>query len=183
VAAQAKRRDATVAIPALRGTIRVDGVVLASEPERITTWPTLRPSAPTRRRRMCDPATSDAAVTKAAEALAPLLGQDVEKLKSSLVGNTRYRILEHKATPLTWRKVNELRIPGIYKDQSPGADVSLPERTYPTGPSAASLVGFVTDDGKAGGGVEQMLDNQLTGKVGQVEFRPAPPERSSRRPA
>ena len=173
VAAQAKRqRTATVAIPALRGTIRsADGVVLASSLERITI--VADPSAVCTyktKKNVCDPATSDAAVTKAAEALAPLLGQDVEKLKSSLVGNTRYRILEHKATPLTWRKVNELRIPGIYKDQSPGADVSLPERTYPTGPSAASLVGFVTDDGKAGGGVEQMLDNQLTGKVGQVEF-------------
>lgn len=173
VAAQAKRqRTATVAIPALRGTIRSnDGVVLASSVERITIVadPTAVCTYRTKKN-TCEPGTSDQAVTAAAEALSPLLGQDVAKLKESLIGKTRYRILEPKATPLTWRKVNALRIPGIYKDQTPDADVSVPERTYPTGPSAASLVGFVTNDGKAGGGVEQMLDTKLQGKVGQVEF-------------
>jgi cell division protein FtsI (penicillin-binding protein 3) len=173
VAAEARaQRTATVAIPALRGTITSsDGVVLAQSQERITIVadPTAVCTYQTKKN-TCDPATSDAAVTKAAEALAPLLGKSVDELRPSLVGTSRYRILEHKATPLTWRKVNDLRIPGIYKDVKPGQDVSVPERNYPTGPAAASLVGFVTNDGKAGGGVEQMMDKQLTGTVGQLGF-------------
>ena len=76
VAAEARaQRTATVAIPALRGTITSsDGVVLAQSQERITIVadPTAVCTYQTKKN-TCDPATSDAAVTKAAEALAPLL--------------------------------------------------------------------------------------------------------------
>lgn len=173
VAAEARaQRTAVVAIPALRGTIRSsDGVVLASSQQRITIVadPTAVCTYKTGKN-TCAAATTEAAVTKAAEALSPLLGQSVEQLKPSLTGTSRYRILERQATPLTWRKVAELGIPGIYKDVTPGADVSVPQRTYPTGPAAASLVGFVTNDGKAGGGVELLADKTLTGSVGQLEY-------------
>jgi len=173
VAAEARaQRTAVVAIPSLRGTIRSsDGVVLASSQERITVVadPTSVCTYQTRKN-VCEEATTDAAVTKAAQALAPLLGQSVDQLKPSLTGTSRYRILERQATPLTWRKIADLRIPGIYKDVRPGTDVSVPQRTYPTGPAAASLVGFVTNDGKAGGGVELLENKTLTGTVGQLEY-------------
>lgn len=173
VAAEARaQRTATVAIPALRGTIRsADGVVLAASQERITI--VADPTAVCTYRtgkNACDPATSDEAVLQAAEALAPLLGQEVPTLRTTLMGSGRYQILERQATPLTWRKVAELGIPGVYKDVRPGSGVSVPQRTYPTGPAAASLVGFVTNDGQAGGGVELMADELLQGTVGRLEF-------------
>ncbi|CCH69706.1 putative cell division protein FtsI/penicillin-binding protein [Phycicoccus elongatus Lp2] len=173
VAAEArKQRTATVAIPALRGQIlSSDGVVLAASQERITVVADLTAICTYQtKKNKCDDASSGEAVGKAAAALAPLLGQDEAKLRENLTGTARYRILERQATPLTWRKIADLRIPGIYKDQTPGADVSVPQRTYPTGPAAASLVGFVTNDGKAGGGVEQLMDATLQGTVGQVEY-------------
>ncbi len=167
-----KQRTATVAIPALRGTIRsADGVVLASSQERITVVADPKAVCTYKTgKNACDPATAEQAVAKAAAALAPVLGKTVEALTVDLSASGRYRIIEPKATPLTWRKVKALDIPGVYRDMTPGQNVSVPERTYPTGPTAASLVGFVTNDGRAGGGVEQMLDAHLRGKVGQIEY-------------
>ena len=165
------QRTATIAVPALRGTITSkDGAVLAQSEQRITvvadqsavcTYGTGKNT--------CSAATSQAAVEKAAAALAPVLGIPNGDLVAKLTGTARYSILEPKATPLTWRKVADLKIPGIYKDQR-GPDVSVPTRSYPQGTAAASLVGFVLANGTAGGGVEQLEDKALTGKVGQERY-------------
>ena len=116
VAAEArKQRTATVAIPALRGQIlSSDGVVLAASQERITVVADLTAICTYQtKKNKCDDASSGQAVGKAAAALAPLLGQDEAKLRENLTGTARYRILERQATPLTWRKIADLRIPGI----------------------------------------------------------------------
>lgn len=173
VAAEArKQRTATVTVPALRGEIRSsDGVVLASSVERVTIVadPTSVCTYKTGKNE-CTPAHSAEAIRQAATALAPLLDLTVDDVTARLTGPGRYSILAAKATPLVWRKVNDLRIPGIYKDVRPGGDVSVPERNYPTGPTAAALVGFVQNNGQAAGGVELMMDKSLTGTPGELAF-------------
>lgn len=173
VAAEAKAlRSATVAIPALRGRIlSSDGVVLASSQERVTIVadPTAVCTYGTGKE-TCAPETAAGAVEAAAAKLAPLLGRPAAELVPDLTGDARYRVLARQATPLTWRKVRELGIPGIYKDARVDEGVSIPLRSYPQGTAAASLVGFVKQDGKAGGGVELMADKVLTGTSGQESY-------------
>ena len=174
VAAQAlEQRTEKVSIPALRGKITSsNGVVLASSRARDTVVadPTAVCTYQQKDRKKCDPATSGVAVDLAAKALAPLLGRTVEDLRPKLGGAGRYQILDRKVSPLTWRKIASLGIPGIYKDSVE----AVPERVYPQGPNAASLVGFVTNDGKAGGGLESMMDTALKGTAGHSVFEKAP---------
>jgi cell division protein FtsI (penicillin-binding protein 3) len=174
VAAQAlEQRTEKVVIPALRGKITSsDGVVLASSRARETVVadPTAVCTYKQKSKKSCDAATSGAAVDLAAQALAPLLGKTVDELRPRLGGTGRYQVLDRKVSPLTWRKIADLGIPGIYRDSAE----AVPERVYPQGPSSASLVGFVTNDGAAGGGLESMMDTALKGRAGYSVFEKAP---------
>ncbi|KGN38401.1 cell division protein [Knoellia subterranea KCTC 19937] len=174
VAAQAQKdRTEKVQIPALRGKITSsDGVVLASSRARETVVvdPTAVCTYKQKDRKKCDPATSGVAVDLAAKALSPLLGRSVEDLRAKLGGKGRYQVLDRKVSPLTWRKVAELGIPGIYKDSAE----AVPERVYPLGTNSASLVGFVLNNGEAGGGLESMMDKSLKGTPGYSVFERAP---------
>lgn len=169
------QRTATVAIPALRGTITsADGVVLAESQERIKIVADPQGvCAYQTGKSICSPETSEAALAKAAAALGPVIGTDAVTVNAWLHENTRYKILVKQATPQVWREVEALEIPGVYRDLRPGEPdeaVSVPKRVYPTGPSAASLVGFVNSNGTAGGGVEAMLDEQLKGVAGEQVY-------------
>lgn len=160
-------------LPALRGNITSsDGVVLASSRARETVVadPTAVCTYKQKDKKKCDPATSGIAVDLAAKALAPLLGRSVADLRPKLGGAGRYQVLDRKVSPLTWRKIAALGIPGVYKNSAE----AVPERVYPQGTDSASLVGFVTDDGAAGGGLESMMDKQLKGTPGRVIFEKAP---------
>jgi len=174
VAAQAlEQRTEKVTIPALRGKIASsDGVVLASSRARETVVadPTAVCTYKQKDKKKCDPAMSGVAVDLAAKALAPLLGNSVDDLRPKLAGKGRYQVLDRKVSPLTWRKIAELGIPGVYKDSAE----AVPERVYPQGPNSASLVGFVTDNGAAGGGLETMMDKALKGTPGHSVFEKAP---------
>lgn len=174
VAAQAlEQRTEKVVIPALRGKIvSSDGVVLASSRARETVVadPTAVCTYKQKSRKTCDPATSATAVDLAATALAPLLGRTSSDLRAKLSGSGRYQVLDRKVSPLTWRKIADLGIPGIYRDSAE----AVPERVYPQGPNSASLVGFVTNDGAAGGGLESMMDTALKGEAGYSVFEKAP---------
>ena len=174
VAAQAlEQRTEKVVIPALRGKIvSSDGVVLASSRARETVVadPTAVCTYKQKNKKTCDPATSATAVDLAASALAPLLGRTSSDLRAKLTGSGRYQVLDRKVSPLTWRKIADLGIPGVYRDSAE----AVPERVYPQGPTSASLVGFVTNDGAAGGGLESMMDEALKGKAGYSVFEKAP---------
>ncbi len=165
--AQVKREAAQI-IPAARGQIlSSDGTVLASSTVRevvvadqqaVCTYETGKS--------MCEARTSPAAVRRAATALSPLLGQSVSELVGELTGTNRYRILSREVTPLTWNTIADLGIPGIYRDRRE----TRSERTYPQGATTAALVGYVTGDGKPGGGVELMMEKQLQGTPGRQTF-------------
>jgi cell division protein FtsI (penicillin-binding protein 3) len=165
--AQSKRAAAQI-IPAMRGQIlAADGTVLAASAVRevvvadqqaVCTFGT--------RKNTCSSATSAQAVQDAATKLAPLLGTTVSELVPALTGSNRYVILSRDVTPVTWNAISDLGIPGIYRDRRE----TRSERTYPQGTTTAALVGYVTADGKPGGGVELMVKDHLQGTPGRQTF-------------
>jgi cell division protein FtsI (penicillin-binding protein 3) len=162
------QRVATQLLPAKRGQVlAADGTVLASSVIRevvvadqtaVCTYETGRNT--------CDPETAPAAVRAAAQQLAPLLDESVGSLVSDLTGTNRYVILSKDVTPLTWNTISDLGIPGVYRDRRE----TRSERVYPQGTTTAALVGYVLDDGRPGGGVELMMDDDLKGTPGRQTF-------------
>ncbi|MEO7070002.1 MAG: penicillin-binding protein 2, partial [Nostocoides sp.] len=159
-------------IPALRGRILdSNGVVLASSLERLTVSVnqkavcTYGTGAQT-----CDPATSAAAVARAASSLSPLLKLPANQLVPLMTGTAIYQILAKNVTPLTWRQIAALGVPGI----GIAPHDRTAERSYPQSTTAASLVGFVTNEGKkAGGGIELLEDAVLAGVPGSQSYEQA----------
>ncbi|HEV7195894.1 MAG TPA: hypothetical protein VGN19_08135, partial [Pedococcus sp.] len=109
------QRTATVALPAMRGSI-VDsrGTILASSIERrtVTVDQTAVPSYVA----TVNGVRVKVGVDGAAKALSPLLGVPVDLLVGDLTGKARYRVLQKNVTPLTWRKISELGVNGIYSE-------------------------------------------------------------------
>lgn len=164
VAADALRqRTQTEAIPAQRGTIYdANDTVLAQSQERRTV--VVDQTAVTEYKKKVDGARTTVGPSGAADDLAEHLGVSATQLEPQLTGTQRYRILAKNVSPLTWRRINALGIPGIYSERSS-------QRTYPQSTTVASLVGFVQpQDQTAGGGLELQLDDLLKGKPGQATY-------------
>jgi cell division protein FtsI (penicillin-binding protein 3) len=172
-------RTATVALPAMRGSIvDRDGTILASSIERRTV--TVDQTAVPEYTKSVDGVRVKVGVAGAARDLSPLIGIPVDELTAQLTGTARYRILQKNVTPLNWRKISQLGINGIYSE-------ATSDRNYPTSSAAASLVGFVRADGTAGGGLEVLMDATLKGKAGRTVYeqsqdgRPIPNARQETR--
>lgn len=164
-AAALDKRLTTVTTPALRGRVLdSSGVVLASSIERktITVDQTAVPSY----QKTIDKRLTKVGVVGAATDLAPLLGTTPEALVTQLTGTSRYRIIAKDVTPLVWRDIQALGIPGVLSE-------TTTSRVYPANLSAAPLVGFVQADGTAGGGLEVMQDSVLKGTPGKRVFQRA----------
>lgn len=164
VAADALRqRTQTEAIPAHRGTIYdANDTVLAQSQERRTV--VVDQTAVPEYDKKVDGTTTKVGVAGAAKDLAEPLGTSAEDLEPKLTGSQRYRVLAKNISPLTWRRINALGIPGIYSERST-------QRTYPQSTTVASLVGFVQpQDQTAGGGLELQLDDVLKGTPGQATY-------------
>lgn len=167
VAAEAlSQRNRTEVLPALRGQI-VDsgGVVLAQSIETRTV--TVDQTAVPEYVRRVDGARTKVGVRGAAEALAPLLGMSPARARQELSGTSRYRVIAKDISVPTWRRISALGIPGIYSERTA-------RRDYPQSTTAASLVGWVYADGRAGGGVESMLDDVLGGANGTAKYETSP---------
>lgn len=152
------------ALPALRGDITdANGVVLASSLERRNI--TADPTAVAEYTAIVDRHRVKVGITGAAAALAPLLGKQAKDIEIRLRAKpgTRFTYVVKDVSPLTWRKVAALGIPGILSE-------TTTKRTYSSGPTAASLIGWLGNDGQPGGGVEQMLQKDLTGTAGSMAF-------------
>lgn len=100
------------------------------------------------------------------QALADVLGKDVNKLTARVVRNPnkRFVYLERKISPAMAKYIRELKIPGIHLRKES-------KRFYPTGEISAHLVGFTNVDDKGIEGVERVYDQTLTGKGGNKRFR------------
>ncbi|MEU6536053.1 penicillin-binding protein 2 [Streptomyces sp. NPDC047000] len=120
---------------------------------------------------------------RAADLLAPVLGQEkpalVKKLRTK---DTRYVLLARRQTPQVWKQIKDLKaglaakagggkpvvnvLAGVFSDPSS-------KRVYPNGDLAAGILGWVNAEGRGGGGIEQQLNAQLSGKDGKIRYAQA----------
>ncbi|WP_276208088.1 peptidoglycan D,D-transpeptidase FtsI family protein [Streptomyces mangrovisoli] len=117
---------------------------------------------------------------QAAALLAPILGQEQSALVKKLrTKNTRYVLLARRQTPQTWKQIKDLKsaladkaatdkgtanvLAGVFSDPSS-------KRVYPNGDLAAGILGWVNAEGKGGGGIEQQLNSELSGKDGKIRY-------------
>lgn len=100
---------------------------------------------------------------RAADTLALVLGGNPDDYEKKLKkGDTRYVILA--------KQVDADKKQAIIKHKYPGVGAQeVSYRTYPNGALAAQLLGFVNDEGAGVYGIEQALDNQLSGTQGLLK--------------
>jgi len=145
----AAERLRTVTIPATRGAITdIHGVALATTVDAV--------DITADQTQVADPLS-------VAAALAPVVKIDIEDLRDRLTGDERFAYVAQSVSPAIWRKVQELRLPGIYSEPTA-------ERVYPQGSLAANLLGFVGSDGRGLAGFESSFDQLLAGQGGQITF-------------
>jgi cell division protein FtsI (penicillin-binding protein 3) len=106
------------------------------------------------------------AMKKHWQALADVLGQDVNKLKVRITKNPRKRFvyIQRKVAPAMAGYIRELKIPGIHLRKES-------KRFYPAGEISAHIVGFTNVDDKGIEGVERVYDQLLTGENGEKKYR------------
>ncbi|MGV9317467.1 peptidoglycan D,D-transpeptidase FtsI family protein [Streptomyces sp. NPDC003660] len=114
---------------------------------------------------------------QAAALLAPILGQDQEALVKKLRPankQSRYARLASRQTPQVWKQIKDLKaafvkkgtanvLAGVFADPSS-------QRVYPNKELAAGILGWVNSEGRGGGGIEQQLNKQLSGKDGKIRY-------------
>ncbi|RJN33081.1 peptidoglycan D,D-transpeptidase FtsI family protein [Nesterenkonia natronophila] len=151
----------TVELPAARGDIvDTQGRLLAGSADRydIVADPRLTGdhTVPDAELGMQRPVT----VEQTAEELALLLDADSAELLEQLTADdTHYATLARNVTPEVHQRIMELRVPGVYSEP-------VSERTYPSGPVAGSIIGFVGSDGPLEG-LESEADEALSGEPGE----------------
>ncbi len=76
--------------------------------------------------------------------------------------DTRYVILAKRLSETQYKQITALKLPGVGLQ-------AQDYRTYPQGSLAAQLLGFVNNDGQGTYGVEQALNQQLSGTPGSLK--------------
>ncbi|MFD5496605.1 peptidoglycan D,D-transpeptidase FtsI family protein [Streptomyces sp. NPDC127091] len=119
---------------------------------------------------------------QAAVLLAPILGQDQDKLVEKLRPDNkalRYVKLASRQTPQVWKQIKDLKtaLAKKAKTDTSSANVlagvlSVPtsKRVYPNNELAAGILGWVNAEGKGGGGIELQLEKRLAGEDGSIRF-------------
>ncbi|WP_405873692.1 penicillin-binding transpeptidase domain-containing protein [Streptomyces sp. NBC_00005] len=119
---------------------------------------------------------------QAAALLAPILGVDQDTLVKKLRPKnkeSRYVLLARRQTPQVWTQIKDLKAALTAKGETDKSTVNVlagvfadpsSKRIYPNGDLAAGILGWVNDDGKGGGGVEQQLNKELSGKDGKIRY-------------
>ncbi|MEV6119633.1 penicillin-binding protein 2 [Streptomyces sp. NPDC052077] len=119
---------------------------------------------------------------QAAALLAPILGEDQDKLVAQLRPKNkelRYVRLARLRTPQVWNQIKDLKsalnsrartdptavnvLAGVFADPSS-------KRVYPGGDLAAGVLGWVGADGEGGGGLERQLEAILAGEDGEIRY-------------
>ncbi|MFE9770226.1 peptidoglycan D,D-transpeptidase FtsI family protein [Streptomyces sp. NPDC005931] len=119
---------------------------------------------------------------QAAALLAPILGQDQDKLVGKLRPENRalrYVKLAGRQTPQVWKQIKDLKSALAKKAETDKStanvlsgvfSVPTSKRVYPNNELAAGILGWVNAEGKGGGGIELRLDRQLAGKDGKIRY-------------
>lgn len=128
------------------------------------------------------PAQADVqdAPAQAAALLAPILGQDRDTLERRIASppSPRYVRLARQQSPQVWRQIQDLKRTLADKEgKGDGANVLAgvyaeprAKRVYPNKELAAGVLGFVTAEGKGGGGLEGQLEKELAGEDGKITY-------------
>lgn len=98
----------------------------------------------------------------AAEKLKTIIGGDAVKYEELMRADTHYSVLAKKIPTAKAEQVDKLEIKGLGTREGT-------QRVYPQGSLAAQILGFVDDEGNGKYGVEQYLNEQLSGKTGQLK--------------
>lgn len=119
---------------------------------------------------------------QAAALLAPILGQDQDKLVEKLRPDNkalRYVKLASRQTPQVWKQIKDLKA-ALAKKAETGTSsanvlagvLSVPtsKRVYPNNELAAGILGWVNAEGEGGGGIELQLNKRLAGEDGSIRF-------------
>lgn len=160
-------RLVTVNVPALRGGILdSEGNYLARSVERFDIVVDQRLSAAydeeEYERRNSEGDKETVTFDDAFEELAGILGQDAATLRRSILGDKGFNFVAKTVTPEIRDKVLAVKFPGVYADRT-----TL--RTYPSGPVAGSIVGFLGTEG-AQEGLELTQDSILAGEPGSKTY-------------
>jgi cell division protein FtsI (penicillin-binding protein 3) len=117
---------------------------------------------------------------QAAALLAPILGADQDTIAGKLrTKNTRYVLLARRQTPQVWNQITDLKTALVKKAKDDPGTVNVlagvfqepsSKRVYPNGDLAAGILGWVNAEGKGGGGIEQQLNRDLSGKNGKIRY-------------
>jgi cell division protein FtsI (penicillin-binding protein 3) len=161
-AAALDSRETTHALPADRGDILDrDGLKLATTVERrnVTVDQTLVPAY----RQDDKVPVQEKGVAAAAAKLAPILQMTQAELVKDLSGRKRFGYVKKDVEPQVWNDVNALKIPGLFSEQAS-------RRTYPGGSVGASMVGFLSKDGRAMAGIERTENTVLKGTDGALTY-------------
>ncbi|MFT6988898.1 MAG: cell division protein FtsI (penicillin-binding protein 3) [Paraglaciecola sp.] len=99
------------------------------------------------------------------QALAEVLGQDLDKLKAKVSNpKKRFVYVQRQVSPAMAEYVEQLKLPGIYlRDES--------RRYYPSGEVSAHVVGFTNVDDAGIEGVEKLYNKWLAGAQGSRKIR------------
>ncbi|WP_223263210.1 peptidoglycan D,D-transpeptidase FtsI family protein [Arthrobacter sp. NamB2] len=95
--------------------------------------------------------------------LSAVLGIDAETLRASIMGDMPFNYVARSVTPEVKNRALAVGIPGVYADKTS-------VRTYPAGPVAGSIIGFVSENGKPQEGLEYSLNDALEGTPGSRTF-------------
>ncbi len=98
-------------------------------------------------------------VEDTAAALADILPISEEEIMERMTDDSHYSVLARSVSPEVRAEVMALQAPGIF-------DEPVSDRSYPGGPVAGSIVGFLGADGPLEG-IERVYDEQLTGDEGE----------------
>ncbi|MDB5164025.1 MAG: putative Peptidoglycan glycosyltransferase [Candidatus Saccharibacteria bacterium] len=90
------------------------------------------------------------------------IGGDYSQYINVMKQNSRYAVLAKKLTKEQKDKLDKLNLLGIGTREED-------YRTYPQGPLAAQLLGFVNDEGQGKYGLEQYLNKELQGTPGELK--------------
>jgi cell division protein FtsI/penicillin-binding protein 2 len=106
-------------------------------------------------------------IAETAHELASVIGQSPEELSNIFQQKKAYVVIDKKPTPELVDRVESLGLKGVYSSFKP-------TRSYPYGPLAAHLLGFVSPDSEGVGesgryGVEKFYDQSLKGNLSATE--------------
>ena len=91
----------------------------------------------------------------------PIIGGNKTEIEQALKSNSRYVVLAKKVDKNKSKAIDDLNILGLGSREER-------YRTYPQGPLAAQILGFVNDEGEGKYGVEQFLNLKLKGQAGEL---------------